>query len=251
MKASHFVLPLAAVALLACSEKKTEQPKIDLQGQLQRVKTLHQQHLAKAEEVQQLRQELAKLREKSKLNAAEAQQKQQLEEKVKAVSRELDQIFTEDQNELAAFLNKALNDAPQAPETLEGLKIYAQDTILNARDYMNEAGDYRKAVELLETAESYFAAISATPPDELEELLKEAKRLRFITRDRFDAVKKGMTKAEVRAITGTPLALNVREQEVKGQKVTVWLFRSEEGDIASFFFNQKGQLYSKDWKKSS
>ncbi|MGQ9494870.1 MAG: hypothetical protein ACUVRY_01190 [Thermoanaerobaculaceae bacterium] len=251
MKTSHFVLAVAAAAVLACGEKKTEQPKIDLQGELQRVKALHAQHLAKAEKVHQLRQELAKLREKSKLSDAEVQQKLKLEEEVKAASRELDQIFTEDQNALAAFLNTALNDAPQTPETLEGLKIYAQDAILNAREYMNEAGDYRKAVELLETAEGYFAAISATPPDELKELLEEAKRLRFITKERFDAVKKGMTKAEVRAITGTPLALNVREQEVKGQKVTVWLFRSEEGDIASFFFNQKGQLYSKDWKHSS
>lgn len=251
MKASQFVLALAVVALLACGGKKTEQLKVDLQAQLQQVKALHTQYLEKAAKLRELRNELAKLREKRKLNNAEAEQKQKLEEEVKAASRELDQIFSEDQNELAAFLNTALNDAPQAPETLEGLKIYAEDAILNARDYMNEAGDYRKAVELLETAESYFTMTSATPPEELSELLEEAKRFRFITKDRFDAVKKGMSKAEVRAITGTPLALNVREQEVKGQKITVWLFRSEEGDIASFFFNQKGQLYSKDWKKHS
>lgn len=251
METSRFVLALAAAALLACGEKKTEQPKVDLQGQLQRVKGLHTRHLEKAGKLRELREQLAKLREKDSLNNAEVEQKQKLEEEVKAASRELDQVFSDDQNELAAFLNTALNDAPEKPETLEGLNIYAEDAMLNARDYMNEAGDYRKAVELLETAESYFATISATPPKELKELLEEAKRFRFITKDRFDAVKKGMSKAEVRAITGTPLALNVREQEVKGQKVTVWLFRSEEGDIASFFFNQKGQLYSKDWKKSS
>jgi hypothetical protein len=47
------------------------------------------------------------------------------------------------------------------------------------------------------------------------------------------------------------LALNVREEEVKGRKVTIWLFRSENKDIASFYFDDKGKLYFKDWRKGS
>lgn len=251
MRASTVVIAVTVVALVACGGKKQEQaPKMDLGQQLAKVKALHAQHLEKANAVRALRAELAQLKEKSRLSAEEAQRKQQLEEQIKQASKELDQIFTEDQNELAAFLNTALNDAPQAPETVEGLKIYAEDTILNAKDFMDEAGDYRKAVELLETAQSYFESISAPVPAELSSLLEEARKFRFITKDRFDKVQKGMTRAEVRAITGTPLALNVREQEVKGKKVTIWLFRAENGDIASFFFDEKGKLYSKDWKAS-
>lgn len=249
MRASTVVVAVTVALLAACGGKKEEQaPKINLGEQLAKVKALHVQHLEKARALQNLRAELAQLKEKPKLDAAEAQRKQQLEDQVKQASKELDRVFTDDQNELAAFLNTALNEAPQALETLEGLKIYAEDTVLNAKDFMNEAGDYRKAVELLETAQSYFESISAPVPAELKSLLEEARKFRFITKERFDQVQKGMTRAEVRAITGTPLALNIREQEVKGKKVTIWLFRSESGDIASFFFDDKGKLYSKDWK---
>jgi len=251
MQTPRLLAGLLVFSFLACGGKKDEAPKVDLAAQLAKVKALHSQHLAKAEQLRELRTKLAALRDKPKLDQAEMEQKAQLEEEAKAVSKELDKIFTEGQNELASFLNVALNEAPQAPETLEGLKIYAEDAMLNAKDYMEEAGDYRKAVELLETAQSYFQSIGVSAPQELVSLLDQAKKFRFITKERYDQVKKGMTKAEVRAITGTPLALNVREQEVKGQKVTIWIFRSEEGDLVSFFFDQKGKLYSKDWRKAS
>jgi len=252
MQTPRILVGLVALSLLACGgQKKQEAAKVDLAAQLAKVQALHAQHLAKAKELRELRSQLAALRDKAKLDQAETQWKAQLEEQVKAVSKELDKIFTDDQNELANFLNVALNEAPQAPQTVEGLKIYAEDAMLNAKDYMDEAGDYRKAVELLETAQSYFQTVGAPVPQELSSLMEEAKKFRFITKERYDQVQKGMTKAEVRAITGTPLALNVREQEVKGQKVTVWLFRSEQGDVASFFFDQKGKLYSKDWRKGS
>ncbi len=249
MRIPTVVVALTLSALVACGGKKQEQAaKVNLGEQLAKVKTLHAQHLEKAQKLRELRHELGQLKAKPKLDAAEAQRKQELEEQVRQASKELDTVFTEDQNELANFLNTALNDAPQAPETLEGLKIYAEDTILNAKDFMNEAGDYRKAVELLETAQSYFESVSAPVPSELTSLLEEARKFRFITKERFDQVQKGMTTEQVKGITGTPLALNVREQEVKGRKVTIWLFRSESGDIASFFFDEKGKLYSKDWK---
>ncbi|MGC8915908.1 MAG: hypothetical protein ACP5NF_02880 [Thermoanaerobaculum sp.] len=251
MRTPKLVLAFTLVSLVACGGKKEAQaPKANLSEQLAKVKALHQQHLEKAGKLRDLRGELATLKAKPKLDPSESQRLKDLEAQVKEASKELDKVFTDDQNELAAFLNVALNDAPQAPETLEGLKIYAEDSILNAKDYMNEAGDYRKAVELLETAQSYFESVNAPVPQELKSLLEEARAFRFITKERFDKVAKGMTREEVKAITGTPLALNVREQEVKGRKVTVWLFRSEAGDIASFFFDDKGKLYSKDWKAS-
>jgi len=251
MKTPVAVAILTSLAMLACGGKKEEAKKVDLAGELAKVKAAHQQHLEKANKLAELRKELAALREKAKLDAAETQRKGQLEAEVKAASQELDKVFTEDQNLLTSFLNTALNEAPQAQETREGLKLYAEDAMLNARDYMDEAGDYAKAIELLETAQSYFAGISAPVPQELTNLLEEAKKLRYITKERFDQVQKGMTKAQVKAITGTPLALNVREEEVKGRKVTIWLFRSENKDIASFYFDDKGKLYFKDWRKGS
>ncbi len=251
MKTPWVVVSLTVAAAIACGGKKEEAPKLDLAGGLAKVKAAHAQHLEKAQALQQLRAELAALGEKPKLDARESQRKQELEEQVKTASKELDRVFSDDQNQLTAFLNAALNEAAQAAETREGLKIYADDAILNARDYMNEAGDYRRAVEILETAQGYFESIGAPVPAELQALLEEARKFRFITKERFEQVQKGMTMAQVRAITGTPLLQNVRQQEVKGQKVTVWLFRSEEGEVASFFFDSKGKLYSKDWRKIS
>ncbi|MCX7894345.1 MAG: outer membrane protein assembly factor BamE [Thermoanaerobaculum sp.] len=248
MRAPMAVLGIIMVAVSACGKKEEQKPQTDLKAQLGKVKALHAQHLEKAQQVRALRAELAALREKPSLSSQEAQRKQALEEQLKQATKELDQIFTDDQNELASFLNTALNEAPQAPETLEGLKLYAEDAMMNARDFMNEAGDYRRAVELLETAQGYFESVSAPVPTELQALLQEARTFRHITKERFDQVQKGMTRQQVKAITGTPLALNVREQEVKGKKVTVWLFRAESGEIASFFFDEKGKLYSKDWK---
>ena len=70
-----------------------------------------------------------------------------------------------------------------------------------------------------------------------------------MTEERFDAVKKGMSEAEVRETLGTPQPVNVREYEDRG--VTAWFYPKAERKAAAgvYFKEKRGALavYSLDF----
>lgn len=156
-------------------------------------------------------------------------------------------IFDTVQNSLAEFLNVALNEFPQAPETLEGLRIYSNESILVAWDMVAKAGDYKKAVDHLAAAKSYYemAGISEVHQP-LVDTLAELESWRWITQERFDAVKNGMTRDEVKAMAGVPYFGNIQTDDARD--VETWLYRKSEGGAAAFYFKMKsGKVYGKKW----
>lgn len=197
-----------------------------------------------------LRAELESLKGKANLAATETARKAELESQLPGAQRAFDEAYESDQNALSAFLNLALNEETvrSAPQTREALRLYADGAIANASNFMNVSGDYGKAIDILQTAESYFEFAGAAVPENLQEARKRAQTFRYLSKDRFDQLAKGMTEAQVKAIAGTPLYANVRETEAQGRKIVMWLFPRDPsvGGAAAVYFD-KGKVYAMKW----
>ena len=112
----------------------------------------------------------------------------------------------------------------------------AGEDILVAKEYIEKAGNYQKAIDI------YTTALLADPESEkLQAAKAEAEAMRYMTEERFAAAKKGMTREEVRAALGTPKPSNVREFE-KG--VIGWFYPKEEPRTAAgVYFREKKGVY--------
>ncbi len=159
--------------------------------------------------------------------------------------REVD--FDSVQGGLAEFLNVALNEFPDAPETVAGLRIYSEEALLVARDMVEKAGEYKKAVDHLAAARSYYEMAGiAEVHQPLVDTLAELEEWRWINQERFDAVANGMTRDEVKATVGVPYHGNVQADEARN--VETWLYRKSEGGAAAIYFHVKtGKVYGKKW----
>jgi len=87
-----------------------------------------------------------------------------------------DAAFMRDQKTLSAFLNVALNDRPDSPETREALALYARSAVEGARYLLREAEDGRPAVQVLEPVERSYRVLGLDVPGDLATTLAEARR---------------------------------------------------------------------------
>jgi len=246
MKRSRFlpcgVSVLVVLGLLSgCSRGPSEEDlaREKLEGQLE---TMQQQY----QDLQQARADIATaeatlaeieaMRERDRSD----EQKAQLEElpaQIEALTLTKDEAFDELQANLADFLNVALNDFPEHPATLQGLNIYADEAILIADETVRMAGDYKKAISQLDSASRYYESLGLPPYQPLVDKLAYLDEMRFITKERFDLVKKKMTMDEVKATIGTPYYQNIQVDEKRG--VETWLYRKREGGAAAVHFKTK------------
>jgi hypothetical protein len=177
------------------------------------------------------------------------EQKAMLEEaqvKLGELTATQDTTFEDMQGNIADFLNTALNDFPAAPETKSALDIYSEEAILVANDMVAKAGDYKKAIDHLSATGSLYDQAGLPQYQPLADRMTELDEWRFITQERFDEVKKNMTKDEVKAIAGVPYYQNIQEDQKRG--VTTWLFRKREGGAAAVYFKMKNEkVYNKNW----
>jgi chromosome segregation ATPase len=217
-----------------------------------------------AEQLTLLQQQYAELQTlRADVNAAEAslaeieavqerdrteEQKAELEAlpaRIEELAAARDQAFDTAQDALANFLNVALNDFPEHPATASGLNIYADEAMLIADETVARAGDYKKAIDQLGSALSYYESLDLPPYQPLADKLAEFTAMRFMTQERFDEVKNGMTMDEVKAIAGVPYYQNIQVDEKRG--VETWLYRKGgEGGAAAIYFKIKtGKVYNK------
>jgi hypothetical protein len=136
---------------------------------------------------------------------------------------------------LVGFLNTAGMVQGEAPTgtTLEAIRLKSAEDMIIAREYISEGGDYRRAMDILDTA-------LVLDPDnpELQAARADAEEKQFMTAERFAAVTKGMTKAEVQALLGTVHRSNVREYPEKN--VVAWFYRRADKGAAGVYFEDKG-----------
>ena len=148
---------------------------------------------------------------------------------------------------LADFLNIALNDFPEHPATVQGLNLYSDEAILIAQDTVVKAGDYKKAMNQLDAANSYYDSIDLADYQPLIDKMAELDDMRFITQERFDLVKKNMTMDEVKDVIGVPYYQNIQIDEKR--KVETWLYRKRGGGAAAVYFKTtNNKVYNKNFE---
>ncbi len=139
---------------------------------------------------------------------------------------------------VVSFIN---DDPPIAGEPLNerqkrAVEIKIDEDIHLARDHINLGGDYKRAINILES-------MLPLAPDHalLNQEIARANELRFMTEDRFEAVEDGMTEDEVRSVLGQVNLRNIKPYEDKG--VTAWFYPKDGGGAAGVWFKErKGHL---------
>ena len=245
---ARMVVGVVASLAIACSDKPIQpSPAVDGGAGLTRIRTTRADLQRAWDARDALRNELEALPAGQRLTADETARKAELAGKMTLAETQFEAAYGADQSALADFLNEALNSQPKADSTLEALRLYSDSALRNARDFVDRSGDYRRAVELLETATSYYDAVGAGAPEDLTAALARAREFRYVTKPRFDQLKKGMTATEVKALVGVPFYANIRHTEVGGKTVTTWLYGREDGEVAAIYLDDRGTSYAWKW----
>lgn len=241
------VVAMAGLAAMGCSPDKEGTKHVDLSAELAVVKEARAAYDAAWQTLQDLQSEQQTLKQRTRPTAEERARLSELETAIKDARAVHDDAFGADDEALTGFLNEALNKAPNNPATLQGLRLYADKAIRNANTFMTVSGDYRRAIEILETAASYYKEIGETVPEDLMRFTEQAKDLRFLSKERFDQIARGMSEDQVKAITGTPFFPNIREHESGGRKVITWFYNRADGEVAAVHFTG-GKVYNTSWQ---
>ncbi len=157
--------------------------------------------------------------------------------------RDVERRSDELSRRLVAFLNQdpPREQEPLAPRQAQAIRWKSELDIYVARGYVEQAGDYRRALDILE------AALALDPGYvELSAELAAVRAARFVTAERFARIKDGMSPDQVRAILGAPNPHNVREylEQSPGRGVTGWFYPKDDlGRAAGVWFTKdRGEL---------
>lgn len=210
-------------------------------------------------EIKTLREEMKAIKEKiniledSKNNPKKYKKEELPTETLEALKANLDEIkktkydtkYNSLMDNLTMFLDKTLNDEKlkNAPEVTKAIRLYSDECIITGDEFIKEGGKYKEAIDIYNQALSLDSDYSL-----LKTKIKEAEDFRYIKKERFDKVQKGMTMDEVKAICGFPNVSFIQEKEEKGRKVTAWYYSKEDQTAAGIFFSN-GKVYEKFWEK--
>lgn len=226
-------LCLAATTLVACGpseEDKKAAEEAAREAQMVTVRESRTQLSTKRQEVATL------LAQQATLQAAEtpdAAATADVATKLEAAQREVDTQAEAFGKQIVEMLNAdplIEGEAPNARQK-ELVRMKSDEDILLAREYVDKGGDYRGAIDI------YTRALLIDPDyQQLKDALAQAERDRFMTKERFDLVQKGMTETEVRNVLGQVNAYNIKEYPEKG--VVAWFYPREGGAAAGVFFQK-------------
>ncbi|MES1243556.1 MAG: hypothetical protein ABUT39_18250 [Acidobacteriota bacterium] len=152
------------------------------------------------------------------------------------LAREVEARTAELNRRLVDFINANAAAAPGAPpdeRQRAAIRMKSDEDILLAREYIEKGGDYRRAIEIYETA------LAADPDNpRLKRELEATQARRYMTPRRFSQVKEGMTPDEVRRLLGSPNVQDVRSYPDRG--VTAWFYpKDATGAAAAVWFQKK------------
>jgi hypothetical protein len=170
-----------------------------------------------------------------------------VETELAAARTAFDAAYADDQAALAELLNASVHTGAGGEAIATALGWYAESARRFAADLIATAGDYRRAIDLLETARDYFVDAHAPSPRELLDDLERARSYRVVTRVRFDRLSRGMTAPQARSLVGVPFSGNVRRAEVAGKRVMSWLYVNEDGGVTALYFDDSSHLYAWRW----
>jgi len=248
---SWFVLFVTLSAfMVGCGPSKEEKERAAKKAELdQQIGVIEQSWNELKELRSQVAEKQAELKEieavsKRKRTPEQKQALETLPEEIAGLKQKIDSDYEALQDKLADFLNVALNEFPDDPVTDKALMIYSEEALVTAADHVRNAGDFKKAIEILSTAKNYYENLGKQPYQKLVDAIGQYEEMRTITKERFDKVKKGMTMDEVSEVAGPAYYGNRREE--KG--AIMWLYPRRDGGAAAVYFRKKtGKVYGKKW----
>lgn len=201
--------------------------------------------------IEDAKQRLDERRERlAQLEAATAKPSPESQAETARVRQEVDDLAREFHRRLVEYINAGASASPGEPpgeRQLAALRLKSDEDILLAREHIQRNGDYRRAIEV------YESALAADPENgRLKEELETAKARRYITRERFAQVKEGMTQEEVRRLVGQPNLQDIRPYPER--KVVAWFYpKDASGAAAAVWFEApeagtEGKVYQLDFE---
>jgi tetratricopeptide (TPR) repeat protein len=129
---------------------------------------------------------------------------------------------------LVGYLNAEpmIEGEPLTESQLAAIRMKSNEDIVLAREYIQKGGDYRRAIDIYQTA------LQLDPDnEEVMAALESAKENRYVSEERFAVVKNGMTQDEVRTTLGPVNLHNIREYPERN--VEAWFYPTAEGGYAA------------------
>lgn len=155
---------------------------------------------------------------------------------VEQLEAQVDEASQEFTTALVGFINDnpLLEGVEPTERQRAALRMKSSEDMLIAEEYIEEGGDYRQALQI------YKLALLTDPDnDELQAAMERAEEMRYMSEERFSAVKNGMTQEEVRAEIGIPHHANRRNFEERG--VQAWFYPVDaQGSAAAVYFRERG-----------
>jgi tetratricopeptide (TPR) repeat protein len=231
-------LALALLAMVACGPSQEEA-----------MATAQAEALAQLEEgkasLDGLRQELADLEaeldglDESEEGAADRQA--ELEGEIARKGGELEGASDDFMTAVVEFINAdpPIEGEPLTDSQLAGIRMKSAEDMVVAQEHIDKGGDYRRAIDIFNQA----LLVDPDNPD-LQAALAQAEELRWMTQERFSAVKKGMSEDEVRDLLGQPNLRNIRDYEER--EVTAWFYPSAENGAAAAVWFRAGKSGDKE-----
>lgn len=163
---------------------------------------------------------------------------EELAANLETLTGEVDDMTAAFSTQLVGFINdQSITEGQEFTDIQrQAFGMKGDEDILVAMEFIDIGGEYQRAIDILN---------NSLIPDPTNEALLAAKakaeELRYMTEERFELVKKGMPKAEVRALLGIPKTTNQREFD---NGVTGWFYPKEEPNTAAgvFFQGEEDEL---------
>ena len=231
---------LVALILVACGPSGPSKQELALQEEFEALQEMQAELNGKRQELADLKMELVAAVVEEVEAETEAGEEEAVEEEVDLAS-----AIVALEEEVAAMTDEyggRLVDALNANPMIEGeeltemqrtlIIIKSFDDIPLASEWIEKGGDYKRAIEI------YNTALLIDPDNEkVMAALAEAEIARYMRAELFEQAKKGMTQEQIRAILGQVNLHNIREYPDRG--VVAWFYpTSEEGDAAAVWFRE-------------
>lgn len=141
---------------------------------------------------------------------------------------------------LVAFINAdpPVQGQPLTERQKAALRMKSDEDDVLARQLIDEGGDYQRAIAI------YKEDLAVNPGDpRLEEELARAQARRYMARETFAQLKKGMSQDEVRGLLGAPNPHSVRDYPDRG--VVGWFYpKDASGAAAAVWFAKNDGQYA-------
>lgn len=239
---------LVALILVACGPSGPSKQELALQEEFEALQEMQAELNGKRQELADLKMELVAtiVEEVEAETEAESEAESEVGEE-EAIDEEVDlpSAIAALEEEVAAMTDEyggRLVDALNANPMIEGeeptemqrtlISMKSDEDLALARDWIEKGGDYKRAIEI------YNTALLIDPTNEkVLAALAEAESARYMNAELFEQAKKGMTQEQVRAVLGQVNLHNIREYPDRG--VVAWFYPTNEaGGAAAVWFRE-------------